>query len=694
MDLSRKSLSRLALELSVASFVVLFQELTIIRWLPAQVRVIAYFPNLILISAFLGLGVGCLRAGRASLLWSWPLSLAALVAGAWGMSRVVFTQNSASEHLWLLYYDLKAGAPVVPDVRLPIVLCFLLGTATFVPLGQVVAERLSAFRERSSPLWGYCWDIAGSIAGVVAFTAVSWAGAFPVVWFAVFLGAGVVLALDERRHLFTLGAAAAVILGLVAATEKADLYSPYYAIRVDGPPGRTGFAVLANGSLHQFALPVRHDDGLATDAQRSTREGYHLPYRILGRPPRRALVLGAGTGNDVAVLLDEGAEHVDAVEIDPGILAIGRQRHPDDPYASPRVTAFNMDARSFLNGQAGQYDVVVFGTLDSMTRLSALSNVRLDNFVYTAECLRAARAHLSPDGGVVMYFMVAADYIDLRLASLIAGAFGETPLVAQQNYGLFNRIYMAGPAFAREKGEARRGEAADFLGRAGPRTEVPTDDWPYLYVSRRGVSVFYLSLMAILGLLSLLAVLLASREIRASLRGGGGMDVEMFLFGLAFLLLETRAVTEMSLVWGATWMTNAIVFGAILLMILLATAATELRPLPWGFNAAALGVSLIASYAIPAKELLGVPPAPKLFLSILYVGLPIFFAASTFAILFKDRADSARAFGWNVLGAVAGGLLEILSMAVGLRALLLVALAAYLCAFLVRMRAAPVAALP
>jgi len=76
---SRLPLSYIALELFIASFIVLFQELTLIRWLPGQVRVLAYFPNLILISAFLGLGLGCLRANKRSLLILWPFSMVVLV---------------------------------------------------------------------------------------------------------------------------------------------------------------------------------------------------------------------------------------------------------------------------------------------------------------------------------------------------------------------------------------------------------------------------------------------------------------------------------------------------------------------------------------------------------------------------------------------------------------------------------------
>ena len=50
------------------------------------------------------------------------------------------------------------------------------------------------------------------------------------------------------------------------------------------------------------------------------------------------LVLGAGSGTDVVAALRHGARHVDAVEIDPVIVRLGRQYHPDQPYSDPRVT--------------------------------------------------------------------------------------------------------------------------------------------------------------------------------------------------------------------------------------------------------------------------------------------------------------------------------------------------------------------
>jgi hypothetical protein len=100
-------------------------------------------------------------------------------------------------------------------------------------------------------------------------------------------------------------------------------------------------------------------------------------------------------------------------------------------------------------------------------------------------------------------------------------------------------------------------------------------------------------------------------------------------------------------------------------------------------------LSLIAAWALPESVVLrsGVPV--RLGLSVLVVGLPIFLSSVGFARLFEASPAPDLAFGWNLLGAVAGGLLELLSMAVGLKALLLMAAAAYLGALLLAVRANP-----
>ena len=76
---------------------------------------------------------------------------------------------------------------------------------------------------------------------------------------------------------------------------------------------------------------------------------YFLPYQRAVVPPSRVLIVGAGTGTDVAIALSEGATQVDAVEIDPELYQLGRRLHPEDPYDDPRVRVHIDDGRAFLS---------------------------------------------------------------------------------------------------------------------------------------------------------------------------------------------------------------------------------------------------------------------------------------------------------------------------------------------------------
>jgi hypothetical protein len=662
---TRREMRLAALTLFATSFVVLFQELALIRWMGSQVRVLAYFPNLILISAFLGLGVGSLLARRGwSLLPLWPPLLLLAVALAFAMSRIAFTQEAVSEHLWLLYYDLPKSAPVVHGIRIPIIASFLFSASTFVPLGQIVGRQLDLFRRRGEALSGYCWDLFGSLVGVAGFAFVSFLELFPWAWFTIIFI--VSLAFLRRTRAVAIAAVSfALLLCIIYTADISDAYSPYYALRKVDLPNRQGFLILANGAQHQYAAPSRIGDDVRSEDALMLRAGYHFPYQILRTPPRQVLILGAGSGNDAAVALDHGASRVDAVEIDPVILDFGRRWHPDRPYASPRVRTINNDARSFLNESKDRYDLIVFGALDSMTRLSALSNVRLDNFVYTRECMSAARRLLAPNGGVVLYFAVPSGYIDEHLKALLSSVFGVPPRVV--TFGRYHRLYLAGPAFANARVPDNPLAA---------RRTVPTDDWPYLYLRGRSVTPFYLELMAIIGVVAAIGIFGAVRQREAKIR----FDRPMFFFGLAFLLLETKSVTEMNLVWGSTWLTSAVVFSCILIVIMLATLLMRWRPLHWSVGYGGLLIALMINYLTPVHSILSTSTMIKLLMSLLFVGTPIFFAAICFALLFRDAEATDLAYGWNVLGAVIGGLIEFFSMLIGLKALTLVALVSYIVA--------------
>jgi hypothetical protein len=59
------------LRLFALSFLALFLELTIIRWVPGSVKLVAYYANLMLMSSFLGIGLGSMLAERGGKLVRW-----------------------------------------------------------------------------------------------------------------------------------------------------------------------------------------------------------------------------------------------------------------------------------------------------------------------------------------------------------------------------------------------------------------------------------------------------------------------------------------------------------------------------------------------------------------------------------------------------------------------------------------------
>jgi hypothetical protein len=154
----------------------------------------------------------------------------------------------------------------------------------------------------------------------------------------------------------------------------------------------------------------------------------------------------------------------------------------------------------------------------------------------------------------------------------------------------------------------------------------------------------------------------------------------MLLLGMAFLLLETRAVTALNLLWGATWLTSAVVLVSIFVVIFAGTLLAARTRLPHGAAVAGLLLSLAVVYAFPLSAALGTGLGVKSLASLLAAGLPIFFAAIVFARRFAARANAAAAFGWNLLGAVLGGLAEFGSMVIGLGHLVAVAAVLYLLA--------------
>jgi len=669
-------------EMFALSFTALFLEMMVIRWVPSVVHLVAYYANLMLLSSFLGLGAGAMAAGKRWKLLGWfPLLLACQI-GTLLLCRNVVIGSTASE---ARFFQL---APSTFN-GIALVCIFASNAAMFVPIGQ----RMGVLFNSLPRLSAYTWDLAGSLSGTLCF------GLFSLTLFSPILGMAVVMAVylaiaGRGRWLFAVPIFALVLAAIVWERDPKAVWSPYYYITisqydrpfvsVSEPPAdllTMRDPPIYSVNVNQFGYHLdaaldtaRYTPGTrAADTIESFWLQYHLPYTLAaGRD--RVLVVGAGGGCDVQAALKSGVQHVDAVEIDPRIIDLSRKFSAGAPYHDPRVEVHIDDARSFLAKASPGYDLVVFGFLDSQALFSSMNNVRLDGYVYTVESIRSAYKLLGDHGMLSMSFFLGRKWLGPKLYRLVAAATGRTPAMFIDASGdrLILCVPKDGHALPRDAGEMHQSSYGQLA-----HIDLPTDDWPFLYLSRKTIPTDYL-----IGIASLLALSIA---VVAFLRRGsfGRGDVHFGLLGMGFLLLETKNITDCTLFFGATWFVTLVVVAGVLLMVIAANLLAErLRAFsPWMYLPlfAALALLLI----VPRESVLDFGFAGRMTWTLLAIPLPIFFAGIIFSTTFREASSPSAVFGANLIGAMVGGFCEYLGMALGNRALSLLVICAYLGSLLV-----------
>ena len=671
----------------------LFLEMMMIRWISSEIRIFAYFKNFVLIACFLGFGLGCQLSRRRwnALPLIVPLLLITmLVKAPWTPLRLlvrilpVLLGASSEVNIW--------GVPALPKDALSIgalaagvaltVPLFTLVALFFLPFGQMVAWYLENAKKG---IQAYTINVLASLAGIALYTGLCFSCQPPPVWFFAATVLIVALLWPLKYVRLAVGSAwlacaAAALLGPGAG--RITYWSPYQKLTVS--PKRAGDEIVSyelntNDSWYQRVIDLspgfvaRHPDLFR--GQPVEWNSYNLPYKFFPHPGS-VLVLGAGMGNDVAAALRNGSGRVVAVEIDPLIVRLGKELHFEKPYQSPRVETVIDDARSYIQNGSERFDMIVFSLLDSHTTSSHFSNIRIDNFVYTREAMRAARRLLTPDGVLIVKFQVDAPWIAGRLQGLMMDAFGRPPIQVQSDggYTTAGRFFISGSepriaAALRAPGIGAYIRAHGvFSVQAAPAT---TDDWPYFYQHEPGLP---LSVLAICG-----AVLLMwTWAIRRTSDNTPEIQWHFFFLGAGFLLLEAQIVSQTALLFGTTWLVNAIVVSALLLLIVLANFTAGAFPrLP--VAAVYLGLFLCGavSYAIPPQRLFFDSLWIKAGAAALVLCLPVFFAGIVFIRSFARTKFSGGALGANLYGALAGGLLESVSYRTGIRSLLLLAAVLY-----------------
>jgi len=215
---------------------------------------------------------------------------------------------------------------------------------------------------------------------------------------------------------------------------------------------------------------------------------------------------------------------------------------------------------------------------------------------------------------------------------------------------------------------------------------LATDDWPMLYLREPIIPGLSLRGGAIMGAIAVLLLVpflrrgavTAVTTVTATAPDGPGALVQMFFLGAGFMLVETKAVVHMALLFGGTWIVNSVVIFAVLAMILAANLFVfALKPVRLGPYYAGLFLSLTISALVPMESFLGMERTVQIAGASALAFVPIVFAGVIFAVSFSRVAEADRAFGFNIAGAMFGGLAEYSSMVLGFRYLLFVAVALY-----------------
>jgi len=654
----------------------LFFELSIIRWQSSVIPFIAFYKNFSLIACFIGLGVGYALAGRERI----PLLLV-LPLLAWQFGFLTFTRYGLGIDLRIIPFREELtmgikGSDALQSIFLYwlLALVFLITALTFIPVGQLCGRLM----ERRPKLRAYGLNLLGSLLGVLFMLAASFLWTPPLVWFALcFAG---ILVFTTRKFSSMIGGfcfaiVCTIVLSWPVDPATARLYSPYQLLEIGRVP-ETGLPQInAAGTYYQRIFDFS-DPGKTRWA--AVRTYYDFPYRTHPRPANVAVV-GAGTGNDVAAALRAGARDVDAIEIDPAILWIGRLDHPERPYSDPRVHAVINDARSFFRTSDRTYDMIVYGMLDSHTLLSQGSSVRIDSFVYTLEGLREARARLQPNGVLSLSFSVLSDSLGRKIYLMLQRAFdGRPPICVESRYDE-SIIFL-------ESNDSGWSIPEQLIGQAGFKVKTPvyadsslhadlsTDDWPFFYMPRRVYPLSYLVMVLQILFLSLVltANFLPERPQFTHL--------SFFFLGAGFMLIETKGITEMGLTFGNTWQVIGIVIAGILTMAFLGNCVVHLLKIRrlvvsylFLFAALALGWWVSGSGGFASTSLGRLETA-------IVLTLPMFFSGIVFSSLLASKGQVSGMIAMNLLGAICGGLLEYNSMYFGFRFLYLIAMACYLLA--------------
>jgi predicted membrane-bound spermidine synthase len=202
--------------------------------------------------------------------------------------------------------------------------------------------------------------------------------------------------------------------------------------------------VVRNGQW--LLLKLNDESGVHTIRdERTGWTGHYYDAFALGpllTPARRLLVLGLGGGGSIRSTRMTAPEiEIDAVEIDPKVVEAATRFFGIDPQ-DRKLHIHVADARPWLARNTGNYDLVHVDLYQG--------GPYIPFYLVTVEFFAAVRAHLSPDGLLMMNLFDNSQRREL-LDSTVATIKRVFPSVVVLSVGYGNRMLMA---FPKETSEA------------------------------------------------------------------------------------------------------------------------------------------------------------------------------------------------------------------------------------------------
>ncbi len=292
----------------------------------------------------------------------------------------------------------------------------------------------------------------------------------------------------------------------------------------------------------------------------------------------------------------------------------------------------------------------------------------MDNFVYTKESLERVKDILLPDGQVFLTFATNRDWIHNRILNILDTVF-ERPsqFILEKKFKYSNGII-----YINKKETNPTALEKEKLEKQNSQVKVSTDDWPFLYLEKPDIPTYYIGFI-------IMAISLSLFSLQLLPKGKRQIEMKYFFMGAGFFLIETSNIIKLSLLYGSTWIVNITVFSGILILILLGNLVSTFLDKKW-LKSLFVGLlfSCLISYFLEPKYLLSFhSPILQGLLAVVLFLAPIFFASIIFALLIRQEKDFYAAYGSNLLGAMVGGASEYLSLLMGFKFLILIAMAFY-----------------